>query len=73
MNSTSHFIDFKRLNDNANVFVASEIFINRVKRSLAKEMRAEWNTLLSVEHLSKMQCWATLEELEKVIWLMYLN
>jgi len=47
--------------------MASEIYIQRVKQSLAKKMRSQWNVLLSVEYLSSINCWATLDDLQSVI------
>ena len=71
MNSLSHMLDFRRTNDqksnNVAAFIASEIYIQRVKKSLAKKMRAEWTFLLSVEYLSSINCWASLEDLQQVI------
>ena len=71
INSLSHFLDFRRistnLNGNVSVFIAAEIYMDRVKKCLSKKMRSEWNVLLSVEYLSKINCWATLEDLEAVI------
>jgi len=44
-----------------------EIYIQRVKQSLAKKMRSQWNVLLSIEYLSSINCWATLNDLQNVI------
>ena len=71
MNSLSHLLDFRRISNvnssNLNAFVTTEIYINRVKKSLAKKMRAEWNVLLSIDYLSSIDCWANLEEMQQVI------
>lgn len=71
MNSLSHLLDYRRINEqkysNNQTFMAAEIYIQRVKKSLGKKMRGQWNLLLSVEYLSTINCWATLEELQKVI------
>ena len=71
INSLSHLLDLRRisatLNSNISVFIAAEIYMDRVKKCLSKKMRAEWNVLLSVEYLSKINCWATLDDLETVI------
>ena len=71
MNSLSHLLDFRRIsgvnNSNIPLFIASEIYIDRVKKCLSKKMRAEWNILLSVEYLTKIDCWASLEDLQKVL------
>ena len=71
MNALSHLLDYRRITDerygNNQTFMASEIYIQRVKQSLAKKMRSEWNVLLSVEYLSSINCWATLNDLQDVI------
>ena len=71
MNALSHLLDFRRINNerhqSSQTFMASEIYIQRVKQSLAKKMRSEWNVLLSVEYLSSINCWATLHDLQDVI------
>ena len=69
MNSISHVLDFRRMDDISlnQAFTASEIYIERVKKTLAKKMRCEWNVLLSVEHLSTIGCWASLQEMQKVV------
>ena len=71
MNAITHFLDYRRINmpiySKSHTFTAAEIYIQRVKQSLAKKMRSEWNTLLSVDYLSSINCWASLEDLEKVI------
>lgn len=71
MNSLSHFLDFRRVNginkDSVAIFLAVEIYISRVKKTLSKNMRAEWNILLSVDYLEKINCWASLEDLQQVI------
>ena len=30
-------------------------------------MKVEWNTVLSVDYLSSINCWATLDDLQKVL------
>ena len=72
MNSISHLLDFRRSSnsfpaENVSVFVASEIYIQRVKRYLSKKMKLQWHELLTVEYLDTMNCWATLEDLQRVI------
>ena len=71
MNALSHMLDYRRSqairNDNISVFVASEIYLDRVKKCLSKKMKSEWSVVLSIEYLSSINCWATLEDLEKVI------
>ena len=71
MNSLSHLLDFRRFSgvksDGIQVFMAAEIYLSRVKKCLAKNMKAQWNIILSVEYLSEINCWATLDELQEVI------
>lgn len=71
MNSLSHFLDYRRSMglkpENISVLIASEIYLDRVKKFLSKKMRIEWNSVLSIEHLTSINCWATLEDLQQVI------
>lgn len=71
INSLSHLLDFRRVavttSTNLSVFIAAEIYMQRVKKCLCKKMRSEWSFLLSVEYLSRINCWASLEELQAVI------
>ena len=71
MNAISHALDFRRtrgvFGHTVQAFIMTEIYVQRVKRSLSKKMRTEWKTLLSIEYLDSINCWATLEDLEKVI------
>ena len=68
-NALLHLLVLKG-NENGDVnqlFMATEVYLSRSKKSLGKKMRLEWNTLLNIDHLSKLNCWATLEELQNVI------
>ena len=38
-----------------------------VKRYLSKKMKPDWREVLSVDYLKSINCWAKLEELQKVI------
>ena len=69
MHSLSHVLDYRRIErgDSQTTFLSSEIYIDRVKLSLSKKMRSEWNILLSADYLSKINCWATLDEMQKVV------
>ena len=71
MNAVNHMLDYRRSSDtckrNLSVFIASEIYLQRVKKYLLRKMKIEWNTLLSIEYLESINCWATLEDLQKVI------
>ena len=71
MNSLSHLLDFRRSmskNDkNIHVFIAAEVFLDRVKKCLKKKLRVEWNELLSLEYLTSINCWATLEQMQNVV------
>ena len=44
-----------------------EILLSRTRKSLAKKMRIDWNSSLDVDFLAAKNCWATLEELQRVI------
>ena len=71
LNSIGHILDYRRSEgiaaDKVHVFIASEVFLQRVKKFLARKMRVEWNTLLNVDYLETINCWATLQDLQKVI------
>ena len=71
INSTSHLLDFRRISEkiesNVSVFIAAEIYMDRVKKYISKKMRSEWNVVLSVEYLCKINCWASLDDLQLVI------
>ena len=71
MNALSHVLDFCRstIIDSRKipVFLASEVYLDRVKKCLSKQMKVEWNKVLSVDHLTSINCWATLEEMQQVI------
>ena len=72
MNALGHLLDFYRSYSdltqiNSSVFIPSEIYIQRVKRYLSKKMKSDWREVLSVDYLNSINCWAKLEELQKVI------
>ena len=72
MNALGHLLDFRRSYSdltkiNSSVFIPSEIYIQRVKRYLSKKMKSDWREVLSADYLSSINCWARLEELQKVI------
>ena len=71
MNSISHMLDFRRSTgldpNHVHVFIAAEIYLERVRKCLTKKMKAQWNVVLSVEHLTQIGCWASLDDLQAVI------
>jgi len=71
MNALAHLLDYRRSveikRENIPVFISSEIYLDRVKKCLRKQMRIEWNNVLSIEYLESINCWATLEQLQEVI------
>ena len=72
MNALVHLLDFRRTfsnspSENVSVFLASEIYLQRVKYFLSKKMKLQWNEVLSAEYLNSINCWATLTDLENVI------
>ena len=72
MNSVGHMLDYRRscsniTKENASIFIPSEIYIQRVKRHLSKKMKVHWNIVLSVEYLNSINCWANIQDLQKVI------
>ena len=71
LHSFSHALDYLRYQgmqvDKLSTFMSTEVFLARAKQCLRKKMRVEWNTLLSIEHLESLNCWATLTELQRVV------
>ena len=61
MNALGHLLDFRRKFSN----LASEIYLQRVKRFLSKKMKSQWDEVLSVDYLNSINCWATLADLQK--------
>lgn len=71
LQSLGHCLDFFRyqgINSKqmAN-FMTSEVFLSRAKQCLRKKMRVEWNSVLSIETLESKNCWATLDDLQRVL------
>ena len=66
-----HCLDFLRFKglraDLIATFITTEVFLSRAKQCLRKKMRVEWNTVLSIEHLENINCWASLAELQEVL------
>ena len=64
MNALGHMLDHRRSSricqNNLSIFIASEIYLNRVKKFLFRKMKAEWTKILSIEYLDSINCWATL-------------
>ena len=72
MNALGHLLDFPRTfshsaSENVSVFLASDIYLQRIERFLSKKMKLQWNEVLRVDYLNKINCWATLADLQKVI------
>ena len=68
INALGHLLEFQRTfshstSENVSVFLASEIYLQRVKRFLSKKMKLQWNEVLSVDYLYSINCWATLADL----------
>ena len=64
MNAIAHCLDFRRIFGASvhtlQAFSLTEVYITRLKRSMAKKMRLQWKTTLSVEYLDSVNCWASL-------------
>ena len=71
LNAISHLMDHRKITglvkNNPETLIASEVFLHRIKKTLSKKMRADWSTILTVEHFTEIGCWATLEEMQQVI------
>ena len=71
INALGHFLDFRRYTNTSSetiyVFMTCEIYLQRSRKCLQKQMRLEWNEVLSIEHLNQINCWASLTDLQNVI------
>ena len=72
VNALGHLLDISRSYSDltkihSSVFIRSEIYIQRVKRYLSKknEIRLE-RSRVCLDYLNSINCWARLEELQKV-------
>ena len=64
-----HLLDFCRSYSDLtkiqfSVFIPSKIYIERY---LSKKIKSAWREVLSVDYRNRTNCWAKLEELQKVI------
>ena len=50
---------------NVPVFLASEVYLERVKCFLSKKMNFQCNKVVSVDYLNNINCWATLTDFTK--------
>ena len=71
VNAIEHAIDFRQsvggfihCRDVLNIV---EIYMSRTKKALARKMRLEWNKMLDIDFLDKQGCWASFEDLQKVV------
>ena len=71
LQSLSHCLDFLRFKglkaNEISTLITTEVFFSRAKQCLRKKLRVEWNTVLSIEHLEDINCWASLGDLQKVL------
>ena len=71
LNAISHLMDYRKIEglvkNKPEALIPSEVFLHRIKKTLGKKMRADWNTLLTVEYLTDIGCWATMQEMQQVI------
>ena len=69
--SISDLLDFRKFNcPPASVlqnFAVTKVYVKRVQKCLAKDMRANWTTKLDIETLESRRSWATLSEVQSVI------
>ena len=71
MNAIGHMLDYRRSfgtsQGNLQIFIAAEIYVNRIKKFLYRKMKVEWNKILSIDYLESINCWATLKDLKRVV------
>ena len=71
IDAISEFIDFRIVNGASDgvlrKFSATELYIKRAQKTVAKTMRLQWTQDLDVESLEAMGHWASMEELLEVV------
>ena len=71
LNALGHLMDFRKLNgitDNVRKSLyITETYISRIRRTISKRMKLEWNTVLDVENLESQGCWTSYDEMKQVI------
>ena len=73
LHAISDLIDFRKAHEasadaSRNVGI-SEVYLTRGKKFLARRKKIEWSRDLDLGSLISANCWASLEEMEKVIYL----
>ena len=71
VNALTHALDFRRSFSPADnvlkTFMVSEIYLVRVRKCLSKRMKLQWTKVLDIDMYISNGCWATLDDLQKVI------
>ena len=71
LHAISDLIDFRKAHeasaDALKNFAISEVYLTRGKKFLARQKKMEWSRDLDLDSLISANCWAFLEEMEKVI------
>ncbi|XP_068734477.1 uncharacterized protein, partial [Montipora capricornis] len=71
IDAISELIDFRKVNDASDGVLrklsATELYIKRARKTVAKMMRLQWTQDLDVESLEARGHWATMEELLEVV------
>ena len=71
IDAISELIDLRKLNGASDVVLrklsATELYIKRARKTVAKMMRLQWTQYLDVETLEARGHWATMEELLEVV------
>ena len=71
IDAISEMIDFRKLHGTSEAvfqkFSATELYLKRVRKTVAKMMRLQWTQDLDIETLEARGHWATMEELLEVV------
>ena len=64
-------MDFRKLNGitdsvRKSLYV-TETYVSRIRRTISKRMKLEWNTVLDVDNLESQGCWTSFDEMKQVI------
>lgn len=71
LNSLADAIDYRKccgaFASTRDILDVVDVLLTRTRRSLARKMRVQWNTLLDIDFLAKQNCWASLSQLQSVL------
>ena len=71
LNAISELMDYRKVSGLSlqviSSFTTTEVYIKRARKTITKKMKLKWANDLDIESLEAKGCWASLEDLSKVI------